>query len=81
MDIEKALFPEKDKLKENKASELTSIIVDEDLDPIKCYFYGDGLVHLDIEQYSEVVLNRKNLNTLRRLLSKADKYYREQESL
>tara|TARA_R100001015_G_C4461109_1_gene47988 strand:+ start:274 stop:516 length:243 start_codon:yes stop_codon:yes gene_type:complete len=80
MDIEKVLFPEKDKLKKNKY-ECTSIIVDEDLDPIKCCFYGDGLVHLDIEQYSEVVLNRKNLNTLRNLLSKADKYYREQESL
>ena len=80
MDIEKELFPEKDKLKGNK-DELTSIIVDEDLDPIKCYFYGDGLVHLDIEQYTEIVLNKQNLNTLQNLLSKAEKFYREQESL
>ena len=80
MDLAKELFADKDKLKGNK-DELTSIIVDEDLDPIKCYFYGDGLVHLDIEQYSEIVLNKQNLNTLQNLLSKAEKFYREEESL
>jgi len=80
MDLAKELFAQKDKLKGNK-DELTSIIVDEDLDPIKCYFYGDGLVHLDIEQYSEIVLNKQNLNTLQNLLSKAEKFYREEESL
>jgi len=78
--IEEKLFPNINKLYEDGET-LTAFIVDEELDLIECYFYGDGLVHLDIEQYSEIVLNKQNLNNLRNLLSKAEKFYREQESL
>ena len=78
--IEEKLFPNINKLYEDGET-LTASIVDEELDLIECTYNYDNCVKINTEELTYITLNRKNLNTLRNLLSKADKYYREQESL
>ena len=76
--LEKRLFPQSETLIENEGS-LTAIIVDMELDPIECEFYGDGCVIIHTGDYDYIVLTPQNLTTLKRLIKQADKIYETME--
>jgi hypothetical protein len=75
INIEKALYPKKNVLKQDKEGTLTSTIIDDELDSIKCTFNYDGCVELDTEGYSYLSLSIANLYELINLINKAEKRY------
>lgn len=75
IDIEKALHPQKDVLKLDKEGTLKAIIVDDELDAIKCKFHNDGCVELDTDEYAYISLSVRNLHKLIELIEKAEKKY------
>ena len=54
-------------------------ILDAELDEIDCSFLGDGCVTIDTSNLEHIVLTKENLNTLKKLLSEAEKYYESQD--
>lgn len=74
MDIDIELFPESGKLI-IKDDEISAVITDEELDPIKCDFHNDDCVQLDTDKYAYIILSRENLYKLIKLIDKAEKKY------
>jgi hypothetical protein len=74
-DLEKAIFKSANKLIIGEDEEVTAIIIDEELDPIKCTFNYDGCVELDTTGYTHLSLSFENLKMLQKLLLKAEKYF------
>ena len=60
INIEKELFPESNVLIDNYRMQ----IVDAELDPIECNFYGDGCVKIDTNELTYITLTRSNLQVL-----------------
>ena len=54
-------------------------IVDAELDLINCSFLGEGCVSIDTKNLEYITLSNENLNTLKRLLNQAEKYYQSVE--
>ena len=54
-------------------------ILDAEGDEIDCSFLGDGCVTIDTSGLEHIVLTKENLNTLKKLLSEAEKYYESQD--
>lgn len=54
-------------------------ILDAELDEIECSFLGDGCVTIDTSGLEHIVLTKENLNTLKKLLSEAEKYYESRD--
>ena len=50
-------------------------IFDAEGDEIECSFLNDGCVTIDTSGLEHIVLTKENLNTLKKLLSEADKFY------
>jgi len=71
MDIEKVLFPEKDKLVEIDEVQ-KALIVDAELDAIECTFNGDDCVELNTNRYTYITLTKENLQTLIDLIEEVD---------
>jgi hypothetical protein len=78
MDIEKYLNPNVDKLIID-AHGVSANIYDAELDPLTCFFYGDGTVVIDCDGHTHIELSIKNLNTLRKLTKQADEYFDDLE--
>jgi hypothetical protein len=79
VDIVKALYP-KTKigvLKSDKEGSLTSVIIDAELDDIKCRFDNDNCVELDTDEYSFIALSVGNLYQLIELIEKSEKRYKK----
>lgn len=57
INIEKALFPKSGKLNKNG----TAIIIDAELDPLKCTFNGDDSVVISTKDYTYITLSSDNL--------------------
>lgn len=74
MFIEEVLYPGQNKLKV-KGEVITTLIVDAELDPIKCEFDNGGCVILNTKDYDYITLTEKNLEVLLILLEKAEKKY------
>lgn len=74
--IDKELFPDSDRLI-IKGEDVYAVIVDEEIDPIKCDFGYDGCVTINTENYSYLVLSIENLKTLLKLTKQAEKHFRE----
>jgi len=79
IDIEKILCPEVGILKiEDECA--SAKILDEELDVLECDFNNDMCVEINVKDYSYIVLSLENLQTLKRLIHKAEAYYRINES-
>lgn len=74
MNIEKELFPESGKLKFSDDG-ATALILDAELDPIKCNFNNDQCVELDVKDYGYITLSYENLEELIRMIEKVDLKY------
>jgi hypothetical protein len=78
-DIEKALFPEKDKLvKDEESGTYEAQIIDGELDPLDCSFMNDNCVDINTEGLSYIILTRENLNTMLRLIDEAEVEYEKE---
>lgn len=71
--IEDVLFPLNGKLITN-GDYVSAQIVDAELDVIECEFDGESCVILNTNNLLYVTLTQENLSTLKKLISKADKY-------
>lgn len=71
--IEDVLFPLNGKLITN-GDDVSAQIVDAELDVIECEFDGESCVILNTNNLLYVTLTQENLSTLKKLISKADKY-------
>jgi hypothetical protein len=78
LDVEKALYPKKDKLIVDKKGNITATIVDAEMDGIKCTFNYDRCVQLDTDGYSYITLSVENLWNLIQLIEKSEKKYEKQ---
>ena len=54
-------------------------ILDAEGDEIDCSFLNDGCVTIDTSGLEHIVLTKENLDTLKKLLSEAEKYYESQD--
>ena len=72
MNISKILDPESGELKTN-GFHVSATIHDAELDPFKCTFCGDA-VTIECQDEKYIVLDNENLNELKRLIKKAEKY-------
>ena len=52
-------------------------ILDEEMDVIKCSFNNDDCVEIDTSNYQYITLSYNNLETLMRLIIKAEKHYKK----
>ena len=55
-----------------------SVIFDEELDPVKCSFYGDGTVKLNAKDYTYLILNIDNLENLIEIIHGTEDIYRKE---
>tara|TARA_R100000808_G_C2021639_1_gene69531 strand:+ start:196 stop:465 length:270 start_codon:yes stop_codon:yes gene_type:complete len=53
-------------------------IIDEELDPIECKFYGDYTVNINTKDYKYLILNIDNLETLIEMIHETEDYYRKE---
>lgn len=60
-----------------KNGTLTTKIYDEESDLLKCSFNNDNCVQINTEGYSYITLSIENLEKLKKLIEKAEKYYDE----
>jgi hypothetical protein len=74
MDIEKELFKSCNKLYFDEDFNATAIIVDAEIDPIKCEFNENSVI-LDTSRLQYVDLTLENLQILTKLLKEAKKKY------
>jgi hypothetical protein len=75
INIEKAMYPQKEKLKTDKEGTIRSLIVDAELDGIECTFNYDGCVQLNTDAYSYITLSIDDLYTLIDLTERAERKY------
>jgi hypothetical protein len=77
INIIKVLYPKTKVgvLKADKQGTLKTVIIDAELDDIKCTFNYDDCVELDTDGYSYISLSRDNLYQLIRLIEKSEKQY------
>lgn len=54
---------------------LTTQIFDEESDVLNCVFNNDGCVEIKTKGYTYITLSLDNLETLKKLIIKAEKYY------
>lgn len=54
---------------------LTTKIYDGESDILKCVFNNDGCVEIKTKGYTHITLSLNNLETLKKLIIKAEKYY------
>ena len=52
-----------------------AVIFDEELDPVKCKFYGDYAVKLNTKDYQHLILNIDNLETLIEMIHETEDLY------
>jgi len=76
MDIEKVMFPESGKLIIEE-TEISAVILDGELDPVKCEFFNDGCVTLDAKGYEYLTLSRENLEQLIELLDESELKFKQ----
>lgn len=72
--IEEKLEPKAGQL-QTKGSEVTAVILDEELDPIPLKFNYDNCVQIDTSELSYLTLNHDNLKTLSKLITEAENYF------
>lgn len=70
------LYPKANKLQTN-GSEVTAVILDEELDPIHCKFNYDDCVEIDSSELTYISLSQDNLQTLSRLIKEAEEYFED----
>jgi hypothetical protein len=84
IDISKIFCDESDKLIPIKDEDgdyiVEAYIVDVELDTIKCHFNNDNAVVLNTSELEYLVLDINNLNTLKKLIKEAEKFYKIQYS-
>ena len=56
INIEKKLFPNAGKLVKSKEGELSTEIIDAELDPIQCKFNNDGCVEINTKNLSYITV-------------------------
>ena len=78
-DIEDVLFPDNGILEKDSSGTYTAVVVDDELDPIKCTFNNDGCVEIDTEGYTYMSLSIENLYLMIELIKAAEDLY-ENES-
>lgn len=78
VDIEKELNPNANILQIDDKNEIASAeIFDAELDPLECSFNYDACVEINTDGYSHITLTLENLETLKKLIIQAEKYYDE----
>jgi hypothetical protein len=79
MKITNVLVPNAYKIKKDKNGNLTSVIVDEELDPFNVEFTGDDCVQIETEGTAYIILSKDSLNKIIDLIEKAEiKYLKTQ---
>ena len=73
IDIEKAIFPDHGELL-LADEDVCAVIIDMELDPIKCSFEGGDCVVIETKEYSHVTLSIDNLKQIIKLIKQAEKY-------
>jgi hypothetical protein len=74
LNIEDVLVPQRNKLVIDKG-EISTTIVDCELDPYECTFGGANDVEINTEGYTHITLNINDLDNLIRLIQKAEVMY------
>ena len=75
INIEKKFFPNAGKLVKSKEGELSTEIIDAELDPIQCKFNNDGCVEINTKNLSYITLSSRNLEDLLYLIQEAEARY------
>jgi len=76
MDIEKKIFPNSNKLLNYKGN-LLALIIDMELDPIRCKFNNDGGVKINTKDMTYISLSRDNLIQLLNLIDESEIEYKK----
>jgi hypothetical protein len=76
IDIERVLFPEKNKLVVQGCSIFTTI-VDAEIDPLNCEFTNGGSVIINTENLTYIDLSYQNLYDLIDLIESAEEMYKK----
>ena len=75
INIEKKFFPNAGKLVKSKEGELSTEIIDAELDPIQCKFNNDDCVEINTKNLSYITLSSRNLEDLLYLIQEAEARY------
>tara|TARA_Y100000592_G_scaffold68592_1_gene106573 strand:- start:252 stop:491 length:240 start_codon:yes stop_codon:yes gene_type:complete len=76
MDIEEKIFPNSNKLL-NYNGNLSALIIDMELDPIRCKFNNDGGVKINTKNINFISLSRDNLIQLLNLIHESEIEYKK----
>jgi hypothetical protein len=76
-DLEKKLLSDCYELKIDNDNNISSTIIDEELDPIKVSFHYDGCVDINTDGLKFIILSERHLMNLIDMIKKADKMYEE----
>jgi hypothetical protein len=72
--IEEVLYPNNNKLTYNEY-EITTTIVDCELDDYECTFNADGIIQINTKDYTHITLNIEKLKQLIKLIKQAEMMY------
>lgn len=75
LDLEKKLSPDCFQLKTDSEGNISSTIIDEELDPIQVSFGNDGCVDINTEGLTYIILSERHLMNLVEMIRKAEKMY------
>jgi hypothetical protein len=77
LDLEKRLLQDCFELKidNDDDNNISSTIIDEELDPINVSFHYDGCVNINTEGLEYIILSERHLMNLIEMIKKADKMY------
>lgn len=75
LDLEKKLFPDCFQLKTDSEGNISSTIVDVELDSIQVSFGNDGCVDINTEGMTYIILSKIHLMNLLEMIRKAEKMY------
>jgi hypothetical protein len=75
LDLEKKILPDCYELKIDSDGDISSTIIDAELDQIKVSFHNDGCVNIDVERLKYIILSERHLMNLIDMIKNADEIY------
>jgi len=76
MDIEKELNPKTNTLQTSEDFAFADVF-DAELDLLECRFNNDSCVEIDTNKYQHITLTLENLEVLKKLILKSEKFYKD----
>lgn len=81
LDLEKSILSDCYELKTDNDGNITSTIIDMELDPIQVSFHNDGCVDINTNDLKYIILSERHLKNLIDMIRKADIMYQKNKDI